>query len=748
MNILMATMSLGIGGAETHIVELSKELVRRGHSVTIVSDGGDYVPSLEGTGVEHVRLPLDSKRPDRAVRAYFGVKKLIKERRFDVVHSHSRISSFICSRACERLGVRFVTTCHGVYDMNAAWRRLSRWGLYSLAVSYDTKDYLIREYGIPGDCVELTINGIDTSRFSPMPPEKTPEGISADSAHRVVYVSRIDDASAHVAFMLAEKAAELAAEYPDIEIDIIGGGDAYDRLRAEAEKANAAVGREAVRAVGSVTDVENYLRAGKREKTVFVGVSRAALEAMACGLPTVLAGSQGYLGIFDQDTVRDALDTNLCGRGRALPDAGTVASDIKSLFSMTDEKRLALGAFGRAFVRKHFTVGRMADDAEALYNRVRPFRPRYKGEADVMLVGYYGFGNIGDDSLLWQITGSLKALSPDLDIIVLAHRPKNISSHGAVRAVGRFRLLTIKKLMRRTSLLINGGGSLLQNSTSMRSLYYYTYIINSAKRAGMKVMLYGSGIGPLTGERARSAASAALRGIDAVTLRDEGSLSLLKSLDTGAAGETAAVTADPAMLLEPCDAGWLDYLMSKQGIKADETFTVSLRGLIPGEHDPDITERILTAVKSIAAATSLTPVFMPLQQKQDLELNRRAAKETGGRLVCGLTPRETRAFAAKTRFVISMRLHLMIYAFSAGTPVIGFSCDPKIEALARQTGCGVIMPMKGFSPDALAREAGRINAERDELSKIMLRSAGPLRSRASSDAPLALEILMKNRRRV
>ena len=110
------------------------------------------------------------------------------------------------------------------------WRRLSRWGLYSLAVSYDTKDYLVREYGIPGDNVELTINGIDTDRFSPMPAGTVPSGINIASGHRVIYVSRIDEASSHVAFMLAEKAPELAKEYPDLEIEIVGGGDAYDRL--------------------------------------------------------------------------------------------------------------------------------------------------------------------------------------------------------------------------------------------------------------------------------------------------------------------------------------------------------------------------------------------------------------------------------------------------------------------------------------------------------------------------------------
>ena len=747
MNILMATMSLGIGGAETHIVELSRELVRRGHSVTIASDGGNYVPSLEGSGIRHVCLPLDSKRPDKALRAYYGVKKLIKEQKFDVVHSHSRISSFICGAACEKLGVRFVTTCHGVYDMNAVWRRLSKWGLYSLAVSYDTKDYLVREYGVPSDNIELTINGIDTERFSPMPAEKIPSGINTASSHRIIYVSRIDEASAHVAFMLAEKAKELADIYPDLEIELIGGGDSYDKLKNAAAEANAAIGRDAVKAVGSVTDVENYLRAGKRENTVFVGVSRAALEAMACGIPTLLSGSQGFLGIFDAHIVQDALDTNLCGRGRKLPDAETVKESVIKLFSMSEEKRLALGAFGRAFVKKHFTVGRMADDAEALYNRVRPFRGRYRGEADIMLSGYYGFGNIGDDSLLYQITGSLKSLSPDLDIVVLAHRPKSIVAHSAVRAIDRFDFPAVKRQMLKTSMLISGGGSLLQNTTSTRSLYYYAYIMNAAKKAGMKVMLYGSGIGPLHGERAREISARALSDIDAVTLRDEGSLGLLKQLGAaGSAAENASVTADPAFLLDPCDPGWLVYLLSKQGIDAEKTFTVSLRGNIPGEYDRGICETVAQAAQTISEKYGLTPVFMPLQMKQDYEINRRMAQKTGGRLICGLSPRETRAFAAKTRFVISMRLHLLIYAFAAGTPLIGFNCDPKIEELVKQTGRGVLMPMSGVGADDIARSVPGSDAAREEISAEMLDNAAPLKKRAATDASLALEILLKRDR--
>lgn len=65
MNILMVTMAFGIGGAETYILELSKELLRRGHSVTVASSGGVYAEPAEGAGAVHVTLPLSENISDK-----------------------------------------------------------------------------------------------------------------------------------------------------------------------------------------------------------------------------------------------------------------------------------------------------------------------------------------------------------------------------------------------------------------------------------------------------------------------------------------------------------------------------------------------------------------------------------------------------------------------------------------------------------------------------------------------------------
>ena len=58
MKILMATMGLDIGGAETHIVELAKQLKHQGHDIAIVSNGGVYVPEITAAGIRHYEAPL------------------------------------------------------------------------------------------------------------------------------------------------------------------------------------------------------------------------------------------------------------------------------------------------------------------------------------------------------------------------------------------------------------------------------------------------------------------------------------------------------------------------------------------------------------------------------------------------------------------------------------------------------------------------------------------------------------------
>ena len=417
MKILMVTMSMNIGGAETHILELCRELISRGESVTLASFGGVYADEAVRFGVRHVTLPLNTKKPAAVMKAYRGLRKLILEERFDVVHAHARIPAFICGLLHDHLRLdgykfRFVTTAHLDFSTNALWRRISRWGERVMVVSDDIADYMETEYAYPRERIYKTINGIDTAKFSP----ETDFGgilrkLELDSSRRrIVYMSRLDSDRADAAFVLIRIAPRIAELYPDCDIVIVGGGDRLDEARALADETNRAIGREIIKIAGAVSNTNEYCAAAD----VFIGVSRSALEAMSAARPVIIAGNQGSLGVFDETKIAPAVATNFCCRGYDCATEDSLFADLSRILDMTDGERAKMGEYNRAFIEKYYTTRRMADDYARMYEETLASPALYFGAPDVVISGYYGFGNLGDESLLDAISCSL-AESRDQD---------------------------------------------------------------------------------------------------------------------------------------------------------------------------------------------------------------------------------------------------------------------------------------------------------------------------------------------
>ncbi len=729
MKILMTTMSLGIGGAETHIVELAKELVRRGMDVVVASNGGVFVQDIISAGVRHISLPLNSKNPAAVWRSYTGLYRCIKREKFDIVHAHARIPGFICGLLAKKLRFRFMTTCHGVYNVTPYWRYFSNWGERALAVSCDIKQYLIRHYNMNSDNITLTINGIDTVRF---------RGGNAEtglfSGHRVLYVGRIDRESAHVAFQLVQTAEALAQRYPDIEIIIAGSGTAIGELGASADHINRKIGRESVRLIGAITDVHALLSAGG----IFLGVSRSALEAMAAGLPVVLAGSQGYIGVFGPDKLQTALETNFCCRGCIPSSEELIRADILSVFEKTDTEKTEMGEYNRSVVNSYFTIEKMADDAESVYEALTPYE--FYRYGDVVISGYYGFGNTGDDSLLAVIVEGLRQLQPDIKITVLSRSPRKTAQRYGIRAVNRFNPFAVIRSLKHAKLLINGSGNLIQNITSTRSLMYYIGIMKLAKKYGLRIMMYASGIGPLKGEKNRRAARDILNKTDLITLRENGSAAEMRSI--GVTNNNIAVTADPAFCIRPAASEWTDYLMNREDIRKNERyFAVALRHWKDAAQNFE--EKLTEAVLKISENGGGIPLFIPMQAVKDLPICHRIAAATGGKVICGLSASELTGLFGHMNFIIAMRLHAAIYAASAGVPFIGLAYDMKISAMAAEYGLPYHIGVALFEADALVSMVAEITARRAEICSVIEKKTGELRVRAQSDPVSAVALLSR-----
>ena len=722
-------MWMVIGGAETHVVELSRELAARGHDVTVASNGGVYVSELENSGVKHFTVPLHSRDFVSMAKSYFALKKLIEREQFDIVHAHSRIPAFICGALAKRMGFRFVTSTHAVFKVGPILSALSDWGDHTFAVSCDIKQYLIDNYGTPSDNITLTINGIDTVRFSKgsdTDAVKRELGFSPDG-FRAVYVSRIDNETAMPGFLLCDAAEELSREIPGLEIVIVGGGTAFDRLSERASEVNAAVGREVVRLTGPRTDIARILSCAD----VFVGVSRAALEAMSLEIPVVLAGQQGYIGVLDADAMPLAKLTNFTCRGEKMPDRDLVFNDILTVYRMTAAERRELGALGRSQVIENYSVSKMADDHITVYEKLTPYR-KYSG-GNIIISGYYGFNNIGDDSLLSSIIDGIRSRIPEARITVLAKKPKRLAALTGVRCINRFNIPMVAREMNGASLLISGGGSLLQDGTSKKSLYYYIYIMRMAKRKGLKLVLYANGLGPLSSESGRRASAQMIKAADYVSLRETASLRLAYELGVT---ENIHVTADPAFLLECAPDLWCRHIASREKLP-ERYFIVSVKdgnNFDGADTDRDTVSVMAEDIRRTAEKHSMEPLFVPMYPDRDTVITETLAKAAGvGRVMKNLRASELCGLLSGAELAIGTRLHMLVFAASMGVPMLGISYDPKIDAFLDYIGEGEALDIRNLSRGQLVTAADAIMADKDAVRARLACTGAKLRALAKED---------------
>ncbi len=760
MRVLMATMQLDIGGAETHIVELSKALARRGIEVYAASNGGAYVKELEDAGIRHFKVELNRKTPASLLGAYRDLKKIIVENKIDVVHAHARIPGFLCGLLHKRYKFRFVTTAHWVFNTRFPFNLLTDWGLRSLAVSDDIKQYLIDNYGCKEENIRVTINGVDTDKFSDSIDysDVAEEFDFGKDMTRIVYVSRMDTDRSLAAHKLIEAVPTLCKEINNLETVIVGGGNDFEKIKAEAEAVNAALGRRAIIITGGRTDINKFAASGD----VFVGVSRAALEAMACKKPAIIAGNEGYIGIFDESKLDVAIDTNFCCRGCGDTTTEKLTEDLMQLLGEDKaEKRKALGEYSLETVKKYYSVDTMASDAIKMYisvvkdsaiNEVDDkaelddiekylIHGNSTRNIDVMISGYYGFHNSGDDSILGAIVKDLRENCPNINIIVMSKSPRETAQLYNVSAVDRFDFVAIWKLLKNTKLLISGGGSLIQDVTSSMSLYYYLSVIAMAKLRGAKVMLYANGIGPLTKKYNLGFVKKTLKSVDYITLRDKASYKSLKHILPDM--DKAKITADPVFTAESESGETIDEIIKRAGIdEGKKFFVITVRDWDTMDEDAD--QKLAQFGDYMYQTHGIMPFVIPMQKNIDKGISEDVEVFlTVPHGVCrnGYSPEVMMGVIERAEFVVGMRLHTLIYAAKMGVPSIALDYDPKVAAVMESVGLKYSMKVEKVDVDKLCAFADDIIENREKLCKDLEQKSTHFKELAKENTEAAIQLL-------
>ncbi|MDD5944535.1 MAG: polysaccharide pyruvyl transferase CsaB [Clostridia bacterium] len=672
--ILMTTMGLNIGGAETHIVELSKELKKRGYDVMVASNGGVYVDELKEAGIKHFDVPLNTRNIGKMRTSLKLLRKIIIDEKVDIVHSHARIPGFITGILHRSMDFTFVTSAHWVFNTAHGLKYLTNWGQKVVAVSEDIKQYLIDNYHTPEKDIYVTINGIDTDKFSPdVSGEDIIKEFSLNSGSPIVsYVSRMDADRAMVAEQLIDCAERLDREINGIQLLIAGGGNVFDELKAKADGVNKKLGRQCIVMTGARTDINKIVAAGD----IFVGVSRAALEAMAAEKPVIVAGNEGYIGIFSEDKLETAQENNFCCRGCEMPNHDMLVRDVVKLLSITDAERKRLGEYGRKVIFDYYSVSKMADDCIMAYDEA--YRENHGKR--ILMSGYYGYNNSGDEAILTTIYNNIQKMDGDLNITVLSRDPEETTAkYGFKNVVSRFDIFKLLSEIKKCDILLSGGGSLLQDTTSTRSLMYYLSIIVWAKIMHKKVMLYANGIGPVSKNANRKIVRRVINKADIITLREEDSKKELISM--GVTNKNMYVTADPVFTMEPASRAISKTLLIKAGVPQDKGIIgVSVRNW---KNSDDFVEKFAEICDTIHDKFDKNIVFVVMHNPNDTNISKQVMakmKNCSYILDGSYSPKEIMGMIGEMELILSMRLHTLIFATKQRVPIVGFVYDPKINS--------------------------------------------------------------------
>ena len=361
--------------------------------------------------------------------------------------------------------------------------------------------------------------------------------------------------------------------------------------------------------------------------------------------------------------------------------------------------------------------------------------------SDIVISGYYGLGNSGDEALLKSIVDDLKSIDPDITITALSGNAKLTKKMYGIKTINRFNPIAICREFLRAKLLLSGGGTLIQDATSTKSLMYYLSIISLAKKMGMKVMLYANGMGPIRDSNVIRVKKV-LNKVDLITLRENISLEEIERCNIKK--PKVMVTADPAFNLKATESERADEILSSYSIEPGQKIVaVSVRE--SNKMAKNFEEEMALALDEIAREGYI-PLFIPMQMKSDFDISMSIAgkmKEKSRVIDAELSISDMLAIIGKCSIACGMRLHMLIFASVMNVPMAGIAYDPKVRGFMDYMNQTSYVELEHFVGKRFAQTALQCLENREALQKQLTESSAALRAKAKQNAQLAIELLKK-----
>lgn len=296
----------------------------------------------------------------------------------------------------------------------------------------------------------------------------------------------------------------------------------------------------------------------------------------------------------------------------------------------------------------------------------------------LVISGYHGFGNIGDEAILKAMLAEFNKMDREIELTVLSQRPEETSKNFDVNTVDRSSIFKVIKTIYQSDILISGGGSLLQESTGRLSIYYYLFIYFVAMIFKKKIIIFSHGIGPIYRRRSKKLVQFVFNRASCISVRDKYSKEELISY--GVKPYRIDVTADPVISFKKFGSKIGYELFHSYGNFDPNLPTIGFA--VKGSKVKDVSDDFVKVINGLKE-TPCNIVLIPFHYSEDLSLIEKIVSKSQHQLISineKHNVSEIFSIVEAVDVLVSVRLHALIFAAVSETPMVGITYDPKIDA--------------------------------------------------------------------
>lgn len=734
-----------VGGAKTHVLYLLKELSKYIDVKLISLRPGSFADDARKMGID-----VDVVKSGNIFSDINKVVEIIRNGSYDIIHSHGAKANMFSLAARHYTYLPTVTTIHSDYKldyMHSFTKRITigflntialRFIDYYIAVSGNFRDMLVCRSFNPSDIFTL-YNGIDFS-----------EPLVSYSKESLIQKHKLninnDDIIVGIAARLYPvksidtiiRAAAIVKE-SNKHVKFLIGGDGEDR-KALLELTESLSLKDTVFFLGWLDD----------PKELMSNVDISVLTSISESFPYSILEGARFKKATISSNVGGIPDLIIDGESGRLFQPGNYRrlSELVLELSADNEKRLKMGEkiYEKAF--SHFSTEVMCNTQLDIYKKIlEKSITKRQGQKyyDTIISGYYGFQNIGDDALLLSIINDLRKNKPDMKILILSKYPINTALEYAVDSISRVNILRVIRSMKIARSFIYGGGTLLQDNTSTRSLLFYLCNVWLAKKMKLNVMFYANGIGPLRNKVNRLLTKNIMNKVDMITLREKLSYAELRHI--GICKPRVLLTADSTFTLMGDMNNDSKEVLGLLGIDNSLMYIGFSLRKYPGhekiEHE-EYESVIARLAEHMSEKYGLVPVFIPMQYPNDIPILENVAKKVSVNSIVikqKLNIYETYNVISNMNMLIGMRLHALVFSAGAGVPMIGLEYDPKIKGFLEYINQPSAGDVCELNFDRIKELADDVWSRRIEIHKQLEKDVKELKKKAEENSRIAVELI-------